>query len=193
MLKYKFSFKEIILVIIAAVLALGIFYYQVILKSYNNAKTTYDTSILQDEQSVLLAKAQKLKTMQDYIDSHSSTNYGTIAVYNNQANEISALSRVFEGKIDNVSINWSEPVLTDTIVRRNATISFKTNNYDLAKELVEDIINLRYRCIITNMSIADSNQDSLSDSNSINVSLNVTFYETIEGASDTSGLVIEEE
>lgn len=193
MLKHKFSFKELILIAVAIILALGIFYYEVILKNYNNAKVSYDTTTLQDEQTILLAKAQKLKTMEDYINSHSDETYGTIAVYNNQANEISALSNVFAGKIDNVSINWSEPTLNDNIVRRNATISFKTTNYGLAKELIEAITKLRYRVIITNMSVADTNSDSLSDSDSISVALNVTFYETIEGATDTSGLTIEED
>lgn len=193
MLKHKFSIKEIVLVIVAAVLALGIFYYEVILKNYNEAKVTYNTSSLQDEQTILLAKAEKLKTMQEYIDSHSDTNYGKIATYNNLANEISALSNIFAGKIDNVSINWSEPSLNDNIVRRDAVISFKTNSYSLAKELVSDITNLRYRCIITNISMSDSSQESLSSSSEINVNLNVTFFETIEGASDTSGLVVEDE
>lgn len=76
MLKHKFSFKELILIFVAIILALGIFYYEVILKNYNNAKTTYDTTTLQDEQTILLAKAQKLKTMEDYIDSHSNVTYG---------------------------------------------------------------------------------------------------------------------
>lgn len=193
MLKHKFSFKEMILIAIAFILALGIFYYQVIVKNYNNAKTTYDASSLVDEQTILLAKLQKLKTMEDYINSHSNENYGEIAVYNNQANEIEALANVFEGKIDNVSINWSEPSLTDNIVRRNATVSFKTSDYDLAKELIEDITELKYRCIITTMSMSAANSENLSESDSITISLNVTFYETIEGATDTSGLTIEDE
>lgn len=193
MLKHKLSLKEIILVLVAVILALGIFYYEVILKNYNEAKSTYDTSILQDEYSILLAKAQKQKTMQDYIDSHDDKSLGTIATYNNQANEINALASVFSGKIDNVSISWNDPTLTDNIVRRNATISFKTNSYDLAKELIKNISELKYRCIITNLSMSDSNTKSLSSSSEISVSLNVTFFETIEGASDTSGLVIEDE
>lgn len=193
MLKHKFTFKEIMLVILAAILALGIFYYQVIVKNYNDAKITYNTASLQDEQTVLLAKAQKLKIMQEYIDKHSDVDYGKIAVYNNQANEIEALANVFEGKIDNVSINWSEPSLTDNIVRRNATVSFKTSDYDLAKELIEDIISSKYKCVITNLSISSLKEESLTTSNEINVNFNLTFFETIEGASDTNGLVIEDE
>lgn len=193
MLKHKFSLKEMLLIMVAVILALGIFYYEVILKSYNNAKTTYDVTNLQDEQTILLAKAQKLKTMEDYLDSHSDESYGEIAVYNNQANEISALSNIFEGKIDNVSINWSDPTLTDSIVRRNATISFTTTSYSQAKELVEDITQLKYRCIITSMQMSAGSSDNLSESSSITVSLSVTFYETIEGATNTSGLNIEED
>lgn len=193
MLKHKFSFKEMILIIVAAILALGIFYYQIIVKNYNEAKVTYDVSTLQDEQTILLAKAQKLKSMQEYLETHSDETYGEIAVYNNQANEISALNEIFENNIENVSITWTDPSVVDSIVRRNATISFKTTNYDLAKELIEDVTQLKYRCIITSMQVSTSNSENLSESSSITITLNVTFFETIEGATSTSGLTIEEE
>ncbi len=193
MLKHKFSLREIILILIATVLALGILYYQVIVKNYNEAKSLYNSSGIADELNVLTLKASKKKNMEDYISKHSNDTYGEIATYNNLANEIDALANVFNGKVDNVSISWSEPTLDGTIVRRNASVSFKTNSYELAKTLVSNISGLRYRCIITSLSMSGSDNNNLSTTSEITVNLQVTFYETTTGASDTSGLTVVEE
>lgn len=193
MLKHKFTLRETILLLIAVVLALGIFYYQVILKNLNDAKEIYNTNSLQDQMTVLVAKAAKKKNMEEYIDEHVNDSYGEIAVYNNLASEIDALASVFEGKVDNVSINWDEPTLLDTIVRRNATISFKTNDYNIAKQVISGISNLEYRCIITTLSLSDNNKTSLDESEEVSVTLKVTFFETTDGATNTSGLVVIEE
>ena len=49
MLKYKFSNREIILLLIAVMLGLGLIYYSVILKSYNENVTKYDTTSLKSK------------------------------------------------------------------------------------------------------------------------------------------------
>lgn len=193
MLKHKFTLRETIFMLVAVVLALGIFYYQVILKGYTNAKKQYDTTNLQDEQTVLLAKAAKLKTMEDYIESHEGESYGEVAVYNNLANEMDALAAVFNGKVGDVSIDYNDPYVINSIVRREASISFKTSSYSQAKELVQAISDLKYRCIITELSMSDDDTNNLESSNSISVTLQVTFFETTEGATNTNGLVVEED
>ncbi len=193
MLNHKFTLRETILLLVAAFLALGIFYYQVVVKNYNEAKELYNTSGIAEELTILQAKVAKKQSMEDYLSKHSNDSYGEIAVYNNLSNEISALANIFDGKVDNVSISWSEPTLDGTIVRRNASISFKTNNYALTKNLVSNINSLKYRVIITNLSITSDNKENLSSSSSISVNMNLTFFETTVGATNTSGLTIVEQ
>ncbi len=193
MLKHKFTLRETILLLVATVLALGIFYYQVVVKNYNEAKELYNTSGIAEELTILQAKVAKKQSMEDYLSKHSYDSYGEIAVYNNLSNEISGLANIFDDKVDNVSISWSEPTLDGTIVRRNASISFKTNNYALTKTLVSNINSLKYRVIITNLSITSDNKENLSSSSSISVNMNLTFFETTVGASNTSGLTVVEQ
>lgn len=193
MLNHKFTLRETVLLLVAAFLALGIFYYQVVVKNYNEAKELYNTSGIAEELTILQAKVAKKQSMEDYLSKHSNDSYGEIAVYNNLSNEISALANIFDGKVDNVSISWSEPTLDGTIVRRNASISFKTNNYALTKNLVSNINSLKYRVIITNLSITSDNKENLSSSSSISVNMNLTFFETTVGATNTSGLTIVEQ
>lgn len=191
MLNRKFTLRETILILIAAILALGIFYYQVIVKNYNEAKVIYNVSTLEDEMTILTAKASRKKTMEDYISKHDDEVVGEVAVYNNLANEIEALSSIFDEKVENVSINWNEPTVSDKTVRRNANINVKVSSYDQAKQIVKDIANLKYRCIITQLSMSTDSDSSLNKTDTVNLSMTVTFYETTEGSTNTSGLVTE--
>ena len=167
MLNRKFTLRETILILIAAILALGIFYYQVIVKNYNEAKVIYNVSSLEDEMTILTAKASRKKTMEDYISKHDDEVVGEVAVYNNLANEIEALSSIFDEKVENVSINWNEPTVSDKTVRRNANINVKVSSYDQAKQIVKDIANLKYRCIITQLSMSTDSDSSLNRTDTV--------------------------
>ena len=189
MLKHRFSLRETVLVLIATVLALSIFYYQVIYRNYRDALKRYDTSNIEEQTTILAAKATKMKNMENYISEHEGKSTGEVAVYNNLAGEIDALADVFAGRVQNVSINWSEPILTDNIVRRNAEITVVTSTYAEAESLVNDIADLKYRCIISSLSLTGSDSKSVDSSDSVTAVMNVTFFETTDGAENTNGLV----
>ena len=190
MLKHKFTLRESILLLVATILALGIFYYEVIYKNYQDALSKYDVTNIQQESEILTAKAVRKKTMETYIEEHKSTSFGEVATYNNITNEIEALAEIFEDK--NISISWQEPYLIDSIVRRNVEISTKVGSYKEAEEIVNKIADLKYRCIISSLSINTRNNKSVEEENEITLSMSVTFYETVEGATDLSGLDVEE-
>lgn len=188
MLKHKFSLRETILLCIAAVLALGIFYYEAIEKNYQKALHQYDTTNMQSEMDLLDVKEAKMRSMESYIEEHSDANQGEVAVYNNLANEIDALANILQLTASNVSIQWAEPYLTDTIVRRNADITCTVPSYVIAESVIDQIVNLQYKCIISSLSISSSDTMSVDTSTGVSVSMTVTFFETIDGAGNTNGL-----
>ena len=188
MLKHKFSLRETILLCIAAVLALGIFYYEAIEKNYQKALHQYDTTNMQSEMDLLDVKEAKMRSMESYIEEHSDANQGEVAVYNNLANEIDALANILQPTASNVSIQWAEPYLTETIVRRNADITCTVPSYVIAESVIDQIVNLQYKCIISSLSISSSDTMSVDTSTGVSVSMTVTFFETIDGAGNTNGL-----
>lgn len=192
MLKHKFSFRETVLVLIAAVLALSIFYYQVIYKNYQDALKQYDSSNVTEQLTVLTAKAARMKNMETYVQEHEGKAIGEVAVYNNLSNEIDALANVVNNRAKSVSISWSEPTLTDNIVRRNADITVVTDSYAEAESLINDIANLKYRCVISSLSVTGANATSVDAADSVTTVMSVTFFETTDGASSTSGLTVAE-
>ncbi len=192
MLKHKFSLRESLLVIIAAVVGLGIFYYQFVYKEYQNALRQYDNTTVEEQTTILLAKANKMQAMQNYIEQHVDESTGEVSTYNNLANEIDALASILNDKSSNVSINWAEPYLTDTIVRRNADITLHVSSYNEAENIIQNIANLQYKCVISSLSISGTNTTNIDETNDVTVSMEVTFFETIEGSENTNGLIIDQ-
>ena len=193
MLKYKFSFREVILLLIAAVLGLCIFYYSVIYKSYTEAITKYDTSSLDSELLILSAKVTKLEEMEEYIDSHGDDYVGSVVSYDNIVNLLSDFSSDLDGNVENISISLDDPLNNDGIVRRNASISFSASNNSIVNNIISSISKSKYRVVINDVSVsADKNNDSLASSDKVNASLSLTFFETTSEAKYEYGLINED-
>lgn len=186
-MKHSFTARELILICIAAVMALGIFYYEAVYKAFTQSTAKYDTAQLEDELTLAqMQAAQEAQMKQAIADASVSKATAEVAVYNNLANEVNALGTILNGNAENVAINWSAPTLTDTTVRRQASISFKTGSYEAARALIQSISDMKYRNIISSVTV--TNATSTSDP-STTVSLTLTFFETSNGASSTEGLV----
>ena len=184
-MKHTFTSREKILMFLCAVLALGIFYYEAVYKSVTDGIAKYDTAELQDELTVAQTKAAQEAMMKNTInDSSATAQKGTIAVYNNLANEVNALGSILNNQAENVSITWSSPTVTDTTVRRQAGISFKTTHYASARSLIQAINDNPYRNIISNVTVSNDEKNS-----SCTATLTVTFFETTKGAASTEGLI----
>jgi len=187
-MKHKFTSRELLLIIIAAFLALGIFYYELVYKSVVNSVNTYDVTSLQDQLIIEQAKASREKQMKDAIEAEKANpSTGEVEVYNNLANEVNELGRILNGSAEEVSISWASPTLTDTTVRRIATISFKAESYDTARSLIKSINDMKYKNSISKISLAHST--SSTDTSTVTVSMTLTFFETTTGATSLEGLI----
>lgn len=193
MLKYKFSFREVILLLIAAVLGLCIFYYSVIYKSYTQAISKYDTSSLESDLLILSAKVTKFEEMEEYIDNHSDDYVGSVVSYDNIVNLFSDFSDDLDGNVENISISLDDPVNSDGIVRRNASVSFSASNNSIVNTIITSITKSKYRVVINDVSVStNKNSTSLADSDEVNASLSLTFFETTSEAKYEYGLINED-
>lgn len=189
-MSHVFTTRGKILLLVCAVLFVGIFYYEFAYKYFKTQLTNYDVTDIQTELDTEQVVALRLTQMQKYLDEHKNDSYGTVEPYNNLSNEVAALGEILDGNATDINIAWSEPTASDSTVRRTATVSFNAANYETARNIVTNIANLKYRCIISDIQLNSS--ESNMASSQVSVSLSVTFYETTEGATDTNGLVTEE-
>lgn len=189
MLKYKFSNREIILLLIAVILGLGLVYYSVILKSYNENAAKYDTSNLQVELSVVDAKLVKYENMKKYIEKNENVKVGSVVSYDNLVNLFANFTDVLDKKVVNISITLNDPVELDGIVRRKATISFVANNNDIVNNVLSNIIESDYRVVVDKVQVSVDEESGNLSSGKVKANFELTFFETTKDAKYNYGLV----
>ena len=190
MLKYKFSNREIILLLIAVMLGLGLVYYSVILKSYNENVAKYDTTNLETELAISDSKLAKYQDMKNYIEQYEDVYVGSVVSYDNIVNLFYNFSDVLDGKVKGINITVGDPVELETIVRRDVTISFIANNNEIVNNILSYFEDCEYRVIINKVQVSTKEDGyNLNNSGEVNASIVLTFFETTKDAKYNYGLV----
>lgn len=190
MLKYKFSNREIILLLIAVMLGLGLVYYSVILKSYNENVAKYDTANLETELAISDSKLAKYQDMKNYIEQYEDVYVGSVVSYDNIVNLFYNFSDVLDGKVKGINITVGDPVELETIVRRDVTISFIANNNEIVNNILSYFEDCEYRVIINKVQVSSKEDGyNLNNSGEVNASIVLTFFETTKDAKYNYGLV----
>ena len=190
MLKYKFSNREIILLLIAVMLGLGLVYYSVILKSYNENVAKYDTANLETELAISDSKLAKYQDMKNYIEQYEDVYVGSVVSYDNNVNLFYNFSDVLDGKVKGINITVGDPIELETIVRRDVTISFIANNNEIVNNILSYFEDCEYRVIINKVQVSSKEDGyNLNNSGEVNASIVLTFFETTKDAKYNYGLV----
>lgn len=190
MLKYKFSNREIILLLIAVMLGLGLVYYSVILKSYNENVAKFDTANLETELAISDSKLAKYQDMKNYIEQYEDVYVGSVVSYDNIVNLFYNFSDVLDGKVKGINITVGDPVELETIVRRDVTISFIANNNEIVNNILSNFEDCEYRVIINKVQVSTKEDGyNLNNSGEVNASIVLTFFETTKDAKYNYGLV----
>lgn len=190
MLKYKFSNREIILLLIAVMLGLGLVYYSVILKSYNENVAKFDTANLETELAISDSKLAKYQDMKNYIEQYEDVYVGSVVSYDNIVNLFYNFSDVLDGKAKGINITVGDPIELETIVRRDVTISFIANNNEIVNNILSYFEDCEYRVIINKVQVSSKEDGyNLNNSGEVNASIVLTFFETTKDAKYNYGLV----
>ena len=190
MLKYKFSNREIILLLIAVMLGLGLVYYSVILKSYNENVAKYDTANLETELAISDSKLAKYQDMKNYINQYEDVYVGSVVSYDNIVNLFYNFSDVLDGKVKGINITVGDPIELESIVRRDVTISFIANNNEIVNNILSYFEDCEYRVIINKVQVSTKEDGyNLNNSGEVNASIVLTFFETTKDAKYNYGLV----
>ena len=190
MLKYKFSNREIILLLIAVMLGLGLVYYSVILKSYNENVAKYDTANLETELAISDSKLAKYQDMKNYIEQYEDVYVGSVVSYDNIVNLFYNFSDVLDGKVKGINITVGDPIELETIVRRDVTISFIANNNEIVNNILSYFEDCEYRVIINKVQVSTKEDGyNLNNTGEVNASIVLTFFETTKDAKYNYGLV----
>lgn len=185
--------KELALVLALALAFLGLVYYRFVYVSVQDQIAEYDTSELETEITIEQTKARNLEMMLEEIEANKGNETGEVATYDNIKNEIDLLNDILMASSE-YQLGWEQPEADGDTVRRNVAISYTAGDYEMALDIIRQIYQSKYRTLIRSASLTPygSGKEQNLEDGPVSVSMNVTFYETLNGASSTDGLVIAE-
>lgn len=167
-------------------LLFGVLYYQFVWKTTRQTLEIYSEESLEDEWMLMQAKAKKIKQMKQSMEKQKKENQGIIADYNNLQNEMLELNSILN-QTTAYQMDFEDPTIDDSIIRRNIHISFQTKTYDTAKEVLQSLQDSTYRCLLKNIMISSDSSD-LFQTKEVRVELEITFFEGINDTARAAGL-----
>lgn len=167
-------------------LLFGVLYYQFVWKTTKQTLEIYSEESLEDEWMLMQAKAKKIKQMKQSMEKQKKEKQGIIADYNNLQNEMLELNSILK-QTTAYQMDFEDPTIDDSIIRRNIHISFQTKTYDMAKEVLQSLQDSTYRCLLKNIMISSDSSD-LFQTKEVDVELEITFFEGINDTARAAGL-----
>jgi hypothetical protein len=180
MKKSKLSPRENFMLTFLVVLLIGVGYYMFFytplqndLAAIANASSECDTSI-----ATSMSKIQKMDDMQaelDEIFSRPADEITEIAPYDNKDVVLTQLYGIL-ARTSDYSLNFTDPeVQPDGTVRRNISMSFHCDSYEAAKDVIRDLTDSQWRCLVSNLSISCDGGDMMTMD--VTVTATITFFE----------------
>lgn len=189
-LNRSFSTRETVLILILTVLLIVACYYFLVVKNVSDTVAANNEQLAGIEMNIgvqesLAADRARMKAELDELGDDETL--PEVAIYDNIRNELNELNTLL-GSATTYNLSFGQPTVEGQLVRRTVTVSFTTPSYASALEVVRQLENGTYRCQITDFTMTG---ELLADGSvsSVNATLSVTYLETTNGATNTSGLV----
>ena len=208
-MRRKLTPREVMLLIVLLVLALGSGYYLLFYRPTTEKIDSLESSILTTEDTidadrVRIAQRDQMKAELEEIFANDP-DPSSMAPYDNSRNVMHELYAILEAaqsySLSFASVNVGED---DDVVRRNVSLNFTCAGYPAAKDILQQLHDSPYRCLLSSLSISlrdrarteggwwydylldhvdrvpdpDELDDSFAD---ISVSASLTFFEYVEG------------
>lgn len=189
MLNRSFSTREKVLMLVLAVLLVAACYYFLVIKNVADTKLENDLQLQEIQQQIdtQTALAMARTRMEGELEKLGDVGkLPVVATYDNIRNELDELNALLAG-VGTYDVKFGQPELEGELVRRPVTITYTVPSYDAALGIVQSLQNGSYRCDITDFTLTGK---MLADGSieSVNATLDVTYFETTRGASNLSGL-----
>lgn len=194
-LKYTFSIKEKILLLIFTLILMGFGYYYYIYVPTISGIVECESKLteLNSESDLLMTQIVKFQNMKSELDEMDLENESYLASYNCSKQEMSYLNDILKGT-DKYSVSFSDVTVEGNLVRRKFSIQFECEKYDTVKYIIDKLYNCKYRCLIEDIDISTDNNIYAKvpfdpeKPDVIKTSLSACFYETMTGGVIDAGL-----
>ena len=155
-----------------------------------------DTTDLEDAIAMEQVKSARIKSMQVEIQENKDADAPVVPSYNNFKEELEELNRI-HGQAYDFLFTFNEPEVNGTNIRRSVTVNCSAEDYDAAVEMMREILQGPYRSLIYNISMdsvsaVDADFEPNIKEGRVELTFNMNYFETTEGAESLEGLQVEE-
>lgn len=170
----KMSKREKVMMGVLMLLLVCMGYYYIFYIPINEKIASYETqnNDVEDQifaTEILKAKMDKMQKELDVIFNEQGESVKELPAYDNSQNVMNSLSNILVGT-KQYNVSFSGVTETDGIIRRDIKLNYSCNDYASAKNVLEQIYNGEYRCLLTNMNISQSNGN-------YSVTVDITYFE----------------
>ena len=187
-LSRDFTLKEKILLLVLSLILVGLAYFQFIDRPVRQelAVAEAEKEALQLELDAVMIKIAQLQKMQEELnDLSEKDSLSVMESYNNSKAEIKLLNDILADTTQ-YSIAFANVTRTGDQIRRDFTLQFVTSDYKAACQVIEELGNSHYRCLIGNIACSAESGDVTMGPVTVNAT--ATFYETMVGGIVDAGL-----
>lgn len=186
-LSRDFTLRERILILLLALILVVLCYYQFVDKPVRTAikSARAEAASIQTELDAVNAQVELVNKMQTELDTIQKSGLKSrMESYNNSKAELAMLNDVLSAATD-YSISFSEVTRDGDQIRRAFTLQFVAPNYATMEQILSELAENPYRCLIGDISCSGTGQGL---DIPVSASMTATFYETMVGGTPDAGL-----
>ena len=196
LMSYVLTKKEKAAIVVLLLLILLTGWYVGIYSPIQERIEAADTTDLEDAIAMEQVKSARIKSMQAEIQENKDADAPVVPSYNNFKEELEELNRI-HGQAYDFLFTFNEPEVNGTNIRRSVTVNCSAEDYDAAVEMMREILQGPYRSLIYNISMdsvsaVDADFEPNIKEGRVELTFNMNYFETTEGAESLECLQIEE-
>ena len=186
-LSRDFTLREKILLLLLGIILVVICYYWFVDQPVRNVitKAHAEKQALDTELTAARTRVEEMRERQAELDEISASgDVSRMESYNSSKKELKFLNDVLRDTL-RYSITFSDVTRDGDQIRRGFSLSFTAVNYDSVKEILKELTDCEYRCLLGDVQC--SGLGNAQDSR-VTISATATFYETMVGGTPDTGL-----
>ena len=169
-------FEKILLVVLALIL-LGLVYYRFIYVNVVESIAAYEADYQETQKDLeaLQERVDYLGGIQESMDAlEDEGKLSWMASYNNSKEEVRFLNDILADTL-NYSISFANVTRVGDQIRRSFTLTYRTNGYKAAQDIIEKLLASKNRCLVSNIN------SNIGTDGIVSMTQSATFYETMVG------------
>ena len=150
-------------------------------------KADEERTSIESRLSLLKARAENVSGVSDEVENLAASGQQSwMPSYNSEEAELDMLHTLLDSRTSDYQLSFENVTRDGNQIRRGCSLSFTTDSYQTAKDILYRLNHGQFRCLISSTSVSGITPGEAS--NGVHVTLSAMFYETMVGGEPDMGL-----